>query len=408
MVVSVVVPLGAGALGPFIVADLALSTAAFGVLGSSFYAGAAIGSHRGARAVRRLGPRRALTFWYGAQLATLLAVLLAGDRYLLLVALFFLNGAGSSAVTPAANAAIGSFRRFRGLAVGLVQSGVPAASLLAGAVIAPLAEAVGWREVLAAVGLVGLLPLATSLLLLRPVSDELLPSSTSGQGPFRGEVSTLHLRWAELCTFLNAVGVAPMYLYSVLYLTADLGGEPVASARLFAVSGLLGVASRLGWGILCQRRNRQRATFVAMAVSAAAVPALMAVATPDTRWVAALAILAVGWSAAWMVLVNAALVESTTTDVASSTGAVYRFYFAGLLLSAPLFGAVVDATQSYRAAWLISLAALSVAAAIVCSGRLWTTKPTAAPGSGSTSSDPSPHRDDFITGSPSPSTDPGL
>lgn len=372
MVISVLVPLGAGALGPLMVADLDLSTAAFGVLGSAFYAGAALSSRRGAHAVRALGPRRALSLWYGAQMLTLVAVGLVGDRYPLLLALFFLNGAGSAAVTPAANTAIASFRRFRGFAVGLVQSGVPAASLLAGAIVAPLAQDHGWRQVLALAGIVGLVPLVTGVLFLRRTNGATRPSVDRRAAPERrGSVATLNLRWTAVCTFLNAVGVAPMYLYSVLYLASDLGGDPVQAARLYALAGLLGVVARWVWGIVYQRPHHQRTSFVTMAVGAAVVPMLMAAATDETRWLAALAVLAIGFCAAWMVLVNAAIVEATSADLTTSTGLVYTVYFGGLLVSAPLFGAIVDVTGSYRFAWLISVLTLSLAAVLVCSGRLW-------------------------------------
>lgn len=370
--VSVLLPMAAGALGPLIVEDLDISRAAFGLLGSGYYLGAAFCSQAGGRIVRAIGPRLGFVIFLGSQVACLAAVKLAGRHYPILLVLFVLYGVGGAALMPCTNAVIVTFTRLRGLGIGLNQAAVPAASLLAGSVLAPIGGRIGWRSAVAAVSIIGLAALVWTAALLRRPGPAAVAVDGGALGLVRASPGrVLHVRWAAACTFLGAVGIAPTYLYTVLYLTADLGMDRVAAASVYAASGLTGMVARLVWGMRFSKGDRLPGAFLAMALSLALVPLLMMVATPSTRWLAVLAILLAGLCSAWMTLVNAAILTSSDADVASATGLLYAMFFGGMLVSGPLFGFVVDVTSSYRVAWLLSLGSFAVTAVVVVRGKLW-------------------------------------
>lgn len=374
--VSVILPMAAGALAPLVIDDLDISKGAFGLLASGYYIGGALFSQLSARAVGTIGTRNGIIVFLGCQIACLAAMPLAGRSYGVLLFLAILYGVGGAGLMPCTNGIIARFRRHRGLAIGMNQAAIPLGGFLSGAALAPLGDRIGWKGAIAVVAAIGLAALFWTTALLRDGGSSVSPRSTAFR-PAMTSRRSIDVRWVAISSFLSAVGVAPTYLYTVLFLSSELGMGKVAAANVYAACGLAGIAARLMWGTKFADPERLPAAFLGMALGLAAVPTLLIIATPRTWWPAVAAIVLVGFCNAWMVLVNGALLSVSDDRLASSTGMVYALFFAGMLVSGPGFGVVVDATSSYRAAWLVSLVALLLLVALVASGRLWRQPATA-------------------------------
>jgi ACS family hexuronate transporter-like MFS transporter len=375
MTVSVLLPLALGALAPLLITDLGLSGSELGSLVSAYYAGAAAFSARSARLAGNMGPRRSLAIFFGLQLVSLALVPLLGQRYLGLLCLSFANGVGAAGMMPAANGLIASLGTGHGVAVGLVQSSVPTAGLLAGIGLVPLSTIWGWRPTFLTAAVFGLAALLAAEAVAARQRTTHGPSDATVSHVDQGSTSAprprLAVGWFATSTFLVALGISPIYLYSVLYLTDELGFDAVAAGRMFGVMGLAGIFARWGWGAVYGRTVGAGPSFASMAVGAALIPGLLLIAGVAGSWAVAGAIACGGAFLSWMVLVNAAMIESGRDRIEALTGRIYTLFFLGMLVAPPMFGAILDLTSSYTMIWITSLALLSSVAMLACRNKIW-------------------------------------
>jgi len=157
-----------------------------------------------------------------------------------------------------------------------------------------------------------------------------------------------------------------MLAYLVLYARDTFALSSVEAARLLALAHVGGVVGRLGWGVVSDRffAGRRRPGLALNAVIGALGFALFALGSALPPLVAALVALVAGVGAfGWVGLFFALMAEIGGARFAGlMTGLGVIFAWGGVLVGPPLFGALVDATDSYRIGWLcLSLLALMVA-----------------------------------------------
>ena len=357
-------------LAPFLLDELRLSRAQVGLLLPAVYLGGVFMSLPAGWLTEWLGVRVALTLGLGLTgIAVSLAALAPG--FLALLAALLVAGLGFSVLNPTTGKAIYEWfpARERGVAMGVKQAGLTLGGIVSALALPPLALVAGWRHALLAAASVSLVSAVIVAALYRA-------------RPAAGEMPRARPRLVELMPLLERPGVLVVFgcgltlgivqssvlAYLVLHARDTYGFSTVAAARLLALAHLGGMAGRLGWGIVSDRlfggRRRPGLTINALVGAVAFAVFALGSASPAPLAVAA-AVVAGAGAFGWVGLYFALMAELGGARFAGlMTGLGVMFAWGGVLLGPPIFGVVVDATDSYRVAWL-GLVVLSLAVAVV-------------------------------------------
>lgn len=352
-----------GALAVQIRADLDVGLGLFGLAAATLFTVSGTFARPGGRLVQRLGPRRGAALAAALATTSLTVIGLAGSPAALMAGLA-VGGLANAVAQPSANAVISDLvtEQRLGVAFGIKQSSIPAATLLGGLAVPGVALVFGWRWAVAgAVGLAVVLLLASlvgSRDAGRPAGAVRDPADarTPDKGLPRGGLVVL-----TLGGFLGSAAATPTGVFLVdSAVAAGIGAG--AAGLLFAGCSVLGLVSRIGYGLFADRHpTRSAYLFIANLLAAGTAGYVLLAAGPVPAFVAG-GLLAYGAGWAWTGLFHFAVIRDNRGAAASVTG----FVQTGLSLGAasgPLLFGVVAQTWSYTAAWLTA-AALSLAGAV--------------------------------------------
>jgi MFS family permease len=348
-----------GALAVQIRADLGLPLAAIGGATAAFFAVSGLMARPGGGVVQRLGSRRGLTL--AATLSTL-ALVTAGlaPAYGVLVAAMVVGGLGNAVAQPAANLSLSELVRDGrlGLAFGLKQASIPAATLLGGLSVPAVALVFGWRWALGVAA-----ALALSVAAWAWVSGRDLRARGAADPAFPADRG-LPRAGLLMLTVAAALGAAASTSLGVFLVDSGVaaGLSPARSGLLFAASSVAGLLARVGFGWLADRHpGRSLYLFIAYLLSAGAAGYVLLSSGTRTLFVVG-SLLAYGAGWAWTGLFHFAIVKENRRGAARATGTVQTGLSLGAA-SGPLAFGVLAQTTSYRTAWLAT-AVLSLTAAV--------------------------------------------
>jgi sugar phosphate permease len=358
-------------LAPFLLDGLGLSRVEVGLFLPAVYLGGVVMSLPAGWATERAGVGWPLAAGL-ALIGTTVALAALAPAMPAFLALLILGGFGFSILNPATGRAVYDWfpAGQRGLAMGVKQAGLTIGGIVSALALPPLAVALGWRAALAAGGAVSL----ACALLVAAVYRE-APGRQATPGGTRPRLADLRpvVRRPGVVVVLGcglALGTAQsaVLAYLALFARDAFGLSSVDAARLLAVAHLGGVAGRLGWGAASDRAfaGRRRPGLTANAVVGAAGFALFALggALPPVVTIGVAFVAGMG-AFGWVGLYFALMAEIGGARFAGlMTGLGVIFAWGGVLLGPPLFGALAQATDSYRPGWL-ALAGLALAVAAV-------------------------------------------
>lgn len=341
---------GLSAVSPQLIADLGLSTVAYGSLFTFYFGLSALGSLVLGAPTQRMGARCGMAVVAATAGLGLLLVGLA-ETLLVIYLGMVLSAVASSIANPATNLGLMN-RPNRGLLIGIKQSGVQFSALLGGAVVAPLAQYVGWRETLVVCAGAFLFVLLPTAALVRPGKTVLLATTphTNGRPSILGLASY---------AFLMGFGGATTIAFLPLYATDALGRTTTAAGHLLAIFGLCAVLGRVAWGYLVPRiqwLNHGSSALATLSAGALVATGLLLVASAWHVGFAYGGAALMGLTgAAWNGLVMASVVESIEPEhSARAAGRVMTGFFIGLAVGPVLIGLLVDRTGSFTPAWTVT------------------------------------------------------
>lgn len=355
-----------GVLATFIIEDLGISRAQLGLVIGADALLAAVLSPAAGRIADRLGGKGAMIFVFGVAGVAYFAYGLAPAFGWLFVAAF-LGGAADAACNPATNRLIAESvdAGERGVITGIKQSGVQAGAFLAGVALPSLALAFGWR---ATYLLVAGLPLVAALLTVRLVHVPAPVEHHAHRGDRAVSGLPASVYWLAgfgcLFGFAGAVSfLVPLFVEEALGFDARVGGLVVA------VIGITAVVGRIGWAHLAETRNAFVTALWAMTPLAVISGGLFLAASSFAPlvWIAAvlLALSTASWNSVGMLAVMS---EAGMVATGKASGVVLFGFLAGLGLGPPVYGALIDATDSYAPMWWTSIGASLAAFLLVA---LW-------------------------------------
>jgi len=360
-------------LAPFLISELGLSRSNIGLFSSFLYLGALISGIPAGWLADRWGVKK--TLMLGGILTGFLLGAVAGiSTYWTMLLLVLLGGLGYGIINPVTSKGIVDWFEpgFRGTAMAIKQTGFSFGGILAAAMLPAIAVASSWRWSVAATGLI---MITASFLFYIIYHDQ--PTTGKTNRP-AGKEKTRSNSWSLLKDknilsvsiigiFFAAVQIAGS-TYLVLYLVEKFSYPEVVAGGLLALSQGGGAAGRLFWGWASDAlfAGNRKTAVVTVGITGALTTILLGLlhGNPPFLLMAAMAFLfgftAVGYNAAYLAMVS----ELTNKETAGmAIGIFISIAYWGVFIGPPVFGLIVDKSNSYTAAWAgfgIALALASV------------------------------------------------
>jgi len=365
-------------VAPVVAQTLQVSPALVGLYVSVTYAGAMVATLMGGATVARMGAIR-VSQW-GLVLCALGLILCAVPW---LPAMFLgavLIGLGYGPITPASSHLLARTtpKNQMSLVFSIKQTGVPLGSMLAGAVVPPLALFIQWQLSMVFVAALCLVCAAVSQSLRLELDSDRQAGATIHWGswiqPIRLVLAHRDLFTMASCSFMFAMVQLSLTTYLVTFLHEDLSYGLVAAGLALSVTQLGGIGGRVVWGYVADRwlgAGRMLLLLSSMMALGAMASAFL---TPDTPQSLVVAILvafgasAIGWNGVYL----AEVARRAPAGLASmATGGTLAFTFLGVVLGPPMFGALSSLFGTYRAGFV----GLMVMACISGTVLFWTQRP---------------------------------
>jgi MFS family permease len=341
------------AIGPILTSSLHLTRTELGLLTSAIWGGMLLGMLPSGLLADRVGERWVVGAG-GLLVAAVLLLAAQTDSFLPLFLLLWPAAIAASSGSPGGTRALASWfpRRERGLAMGIRQTGVTVAGVLAAVTLPGIAAAYGWQSAFRAVAVAVLVLVAAFVIGYREPDS----ARDVAPAPLRlvdlARNRTLVVATGFGFVFMAALGATVTYTTVTLHEGAGLGA--IAAGFVLALVQVGGTIGRIGWGLLSDRLGRRAPVMVingSLAIVCCLGTSLLVRHGVPLPLLGALFLLlglsTMGWNALYITLAAELMPDRAATVVGAGT----MVNFLGMLLGTPLFGAIADAAHSYAPAW---------------------------------------------------------
>ncbi len=347
-------------MAPVAAPAMGMSPSAIGYFIAITYFGSMLGTATAGGSVARLGPIRVSQIGLALS-CTGLACSATGILPLAVLGAFFV-GLGYGPTTPASSvilvkAAPPSMVAFT---FSIKQTGVPAGAAIAGVLVPALIPLVGWQGaalVIAALCLALAFAIAPGRRLYDQDRNPRAPISLrSVAAPIRMVLRDRRLREIAVSGFIFGGVQITLVTYLVTFMTEAFAMTLVLAGLVLSVSQVASVLGRVGWGVAADRLLTRRAMLGLLGVGMGLSCIITLLAAPEwPRWLlflfaAAFGATAVGWNGVWVAEVARLAPEG---KVSEATGGSLFFTFLGVVITPPVFNAVLGMTGSYAPAYAI-------------------------------------------------------
>jgi MFS family permease len=347
-----------GAVAVAIRSDFSLTDSELGLAVGVSFAISAVTAPMAGRTVAWIGVRRGVIVSAALIMVSALGIATIADSADALIALMAVNGLGCGIGAPCFSALIVSSVSVarHGTALGLYTSAPQIAAFLAGLALPGIAEPFDWRVAFA-------LPVAIGGVCLAALFHYAgAPRDANGSGDRRHHRPLPSVRASALAAALASAAGIGMRSFLVVF-AVSVGFAHGEAGLLLAMTGLAAVVSRVGFGILGDRRPGEPLDRAAglMLVSGFGF-VLMAVGGDLAVVVGAVLAGGIGWG--WQAPLSHAVVSRNPDATAAAIGLQMAGFFAGAVVGPLVLGLFAE-HGSYTGAWIVciglSLAAASVA-----------------------------------------------
>jgi ACS family hexuronate transporter-like MFS transporter len=359
---------GINTLAPFYKDELGLTRAQVGLFFSAFYLAMAGFSLGAGWLADRFGVRRTMVAGHlSLGLCTISAAL--APSFAWAFASFFLAGLGYSFLNPASSKGVMSWfrREERATAMGIKQTGVPAGGVVTAMLAPQLVLIIGWRGALASLGVINsLFGFLFSSLWRDPTY---IAAAAPSEHRVRKETEPSLNVWSFLpvsCgTAIFLVGQMALITYIPLYLKDALGFSAYWASQALALTQAGAMIGRIGWGVASDRLFGGHRKVVLILIGLISMVSLIGLGFMTRQSPLYLLLLILFLSGLCLVGyqgVSYALIGEMagTARTGAALGMMITINAACATLGTPLFGYIVDRTESYAVAWLSLAGALAL------------------------------------------------
>jgi len=289
-----------------------------------------------------------------------------------LLACLVVGGFGFSVLNPATGKAIVDWfpPRRRGAAMGIKQTGLTLGGVAASLALPPIAARFDWQDALVIGGCVAVVTGVVVMLVYRrpPVAAAPSPPSRPRVVEAMAYLRRPGVVLVFVCGFLLSIAQSSLLGFLSLYARETFAFSAVAAGQLLAFAQVGGTAGRLAWGFVSDRwfGGRRRPGIVLNALLGAVSYAVLSFGPrlPDDLLMPLALVAGIG-AFGWVGLYFALVAEiGGPRHAGVLTGLSVIFSWSGVLVGPPLFGVIVQMTDSYVAPWLV-LAGIGLVVAAV-------------------------------------------
>ncbi len=363
-------------LAPVLIVEAAVAPSFIGYLAAVGTVGSILFYLAGMPLIRRTGPVRIMQF--GMLVAAAGTAMMALPMAAVLVLGSFLIGFGYAPSTPAGSDVLQRFapKRHRALIFSIKQAGVPFGGVLAAVILPPL-TLIDWRLAILVAAALPLLVTAAIQPMRRRIDrdrdrgQDLSPRTFLAPENLLMPVHALRMSprippliFASSCL---AAAQGAVFAYLVTFLVASLNMDLAAAGAIFAIVQVAGIFGRILLGGMADRLGSATGMLCVAAVASAITTAAFGLVAPDWPWwsLALLAAIAGITVSSWNGLMLAEVAAAVPpARVAEATSGTTLLVFLGYIVGPVGFALILDATASYRSAFL-AVSLLTAAGAAV-------------------------------------------
>lgn len=357
-----------GGLAVQIRSELGFSESALGAAVTVGFVIGAISAPFGGRLADRTGPKTALYMGSSLSAISLIGLGVFANSWGLLVVFLAVAGLAIAITDPGlailVKSSVSSDKH--GLAFGLKEASIPAATLTAGAAVPAIALTVGWRWGFA----VGAIPLLLVLSLISRIELTKDPDyETSSEATIAGRSSKPPGRAILLTAVAASLGTAAASGVGV-FLTESavaMGIEPGTAGILLAGGSVAGIITRISTGVSADRTGGAQFRLIALMLAVGGVAiALGGTGNDALLVVGTIGAFTGGWG--WTGLYFLSLIKASPSNPGAVSGIGTSGLGVGNAVGPLLFGITAE-SMSFRAAWLGAGVVAIVAAVVMLMAR---------------------------------------
>lgn len=350
---------GLGVLGPLVKQELDLTNTNFGLLFSAIYTGSMAIQIPAGIWCDRFGVRKVMS-WGLLLIGGSMVTFSVNRSIILLYGLLLCLGIGVGCSQVSAAISVIDWFPFRGraTAMGIKQTGINIGGILASLLLPYMIVRYPWRFVMEWVGL-GTIVFAFLFYFLYKDPADLGPIREKRKFHIKGIWMLLKVKAFLLVTLSGIFLMIVQFSFSsylVLYLNKTLKYTLNLSGIILALSFGIGAFARIGWSIASDYISKNRRTIlVIIGVAGALVNVLFGLTSPSSPpWVIYLlsisfGLTGMGWNAVFLTLIGELSLRET---VGLGVGVSFFLANLGVVLGPPLFGLLVDLSNSFIWSWL--------------------------------------------------------
>jgi len=346
-------------MAPTLAQELNVSVGTIGLYASMSYIGAMIGSLLSGGFVLRYG---AIRISQGIMVTCSLGLLLCiNGHWIWFLISAFICGLGYGPATPASSQLLSRHLPARYLSLGfsIKQTGVPLGGILAGLVVPWLLIRYSWQN--------SMLVIATSVvvasLILQLCRKQFDVQLEPGANLFRGNffsslrlvLSHPQLKLIAIATFFFSATQQCYIYFLVTFLESNIGWDNQKAGIALAILGASAVLGRILWGAVADATGRSQLLIMVLAFAMATVTLLTGLITPEWSSISIFILCGVfgATGAAWNGIYLAEITRHVATeDVSRATGGGLFVTFFGVVVAPPIFGLIINLTNSFETAYI--------------------------------------------------------
>ncbi|MCD6152845.1 MAG: MFS transporter [Syntrophobacterales bacterium] len=362
-----------GPMAPFLRDDLEITRAQVGMFTSIIYLGMVFfGTHAG-WLTDKFGIRFFLLAGPGAMGLVFLCLPLT-HSFIPALSIVFIAGLGYQFINPTTVKTLSRWfpPRMRGTAISIKQSGISFGGAVGAVLIPVIALAWGWRGTMIVIGGIILAVVFLCRIYYRESSTG-VKAAKSQLITMKGLLQTITKRNLVLQSLAGAMYCIPSIViatYLVLYLKETLSISVVVAGTCLMVAQLGTVAGRILWGVISDRlfAGKRKNVMIIMGVSIALLSVIaMLISSNTSLWLIYTIFTVFGFSTGIQGLHVTFLAELAGEKMAATgVGFGAAVSAGGMVIATPIFGYIVDMTNSYRLAWLFVAILGIVGAGFIC------------------------------------------
>ena len=347
-----------GFLATVLSEELLVSKGKVGLIVGIYFGATGLGSILAGKITEQIGPRISIVIDM-AIVASCSFLIAAIGTYSVWVISSVLAGAAYGLSNTGTNVVIGKVigAEKRTLAMSVKTSGVPLMATLAAAVGPWSAEQWKWEHILLINGGVAF-SLGIAAFFIVPN----LPPHSVEQSNDKALPSKFY--WFGIASFLLIAGSQPLYSWIVSYLEDSLDVSSGSAGAVTSIACFCGVLVMICNGLFADRLGADSRVKLLMALLFSSSIAVVLVSLGPALGIASViigAIVGVSTQLSAIGTMHACIVDKAPLSVSRATGITMTGYYLGALVSPPLFGFVVDWTESFAYSWLGTTALLFAA-----------------------------------------------